>query len=268
MIASMAKAYRVFGDQKYLSAAQKAASFIKKKLYKRSELLRRFRDGESRFSGVLDDYAYLIFGLIQLYEADFDADWIAWARKVQDAQDKLFWDQAVGAYIYSKEKDANIIQTLVEFQDGAKPNANAMSILNLLKLYDLLFDKPYKEKVQALLLANAGRLQAVPVAFAQQLIALDYYLDRSKEIAIIGDIHDDRTQSVLGWINASFLPNMTLAFNSKDRKSPFTLLDQKKMINNQTTVYICENNVCFLPTSELDKIKELVLKHRPYTLEE
>jgi uncharacterized protein YyaL (SSP411 family) len=141
MLGSLAQAHQVLGDPKYLKAAQNAARFLKSHLYKNDKLLRRFRQGEARHPGGLDDYAYLIQGLITLYETDFDEHWIEWATILQKKQDELFWDSKAGGY-YLSEKNANFLPVRKkEFADGARPNSNAVTVLNLLRLYNLTFKK-------------------------------------------------------------------------------------------------------------------------------
>ena len=146
MIAAMAKAYQVLGEETYLQAAQQAARFLKQSLMKNGRLLRRYRGGEVTFSGYLDDYAYLIAGLLALYEADFDPAWANWARDLQAKQNEIFWDKQLGAYYYSRADDPNLIRRSVSLNDRTLPNSNAVSALNLLKLHDLTFQPSYQEK--------------------------------------------------------------------------------------------------------------------------
>ncbi|MFQ6672173.1 MAG: thioredoxin domain-containing protein, partial [Candidatus Tectimicrobiota bacterium] len=257
MIGSMAKAHQVLGEEQYLRAARRAARFLKRHLVKDGALLRRYRAGQATFDGYLDDYAYLIFGLLSLYEADFDRSWIAWARALQARQDELLWNGQIGAYYFSTASNPHLLRRSVDFEDGARPNSNAVSALNLLKLHDLTFHRPYMEKAKALLVANGGGLAQHPGAFAQTLIALDYYLDRSKEIAVIGPAEDAQTRTLLAWLWGSFLPNKTLGRGLPAEGDTLPLLARKPMIDGQTTVYVCENNVCKLPTGDLEQVKQL-----------
>ncbi|MDV2496316.1 MAG: thioredoxin domain-containing protein [bacterium] len=266
MIASMAKAYQVLGEKRYLTAAQRAARFIKRHLVTDGVLRRSYRDGKAPYAAYLDDYAYLISGLLALYEADFDRSWIRWARSLQARQDDLLWGGQVGAYYFSRPDDTDLIRRSVDFSDGARPNSNAVSALNLLKLHDLTFHRPYREKAKALLVANSRRLVRAPWAYAQTLIALDYYLDRSKEIAVIGPAEDDQTHTLVAWLWGSFLPNKTLGLGLPQENDSLALLARKPMIGNKTTVYVCENNVCKLPTGDLEQVKQLVSDIKTYSL--
>jgi len=266
MIAAMAKANQVLGEARFLDAARRAAQFLKQNLMSDRGLLRRYRDGEATFDGYLDDYAYLISGLLTLYETDFDLSWIDWARELQTKQDELLWNEQLGAYYFSRAGDPHLIRSSVDFVDGARPNSNAVSALNLLKLFALTFHAPYQEKAKTLLIANGGNLSRQPGAFAQTLIALDYHLDRSKEIAVIGASNNADTQAVLSWLRSSFNPNKTLGAGRPEQSDTLALLARKPMIEGKTTVYVCEDTICNLPTADLKQVQRLVSDVKTYSL--
>ena len=266
MIAAMAKANQVLGEARFLDAARRAAQFLKQNLMSDRGLLRRYRDGEATFDGYLDDYAYLISGLLTLYETDFDLSWIDWARELQAKQDELLWNEQLGAYYFSRAGDPHLIRRSVDFVDGARPNSNAVSALNLFKLFALTFHAPYQEKAKTLLIANGGNLSRQPGAFAQTLIALDYHLDRSKEIAVIGASNNADTQAVLSWLRSSFNPNKTLGAGRPEQSDTLALLARKPMIEGKTTVYVCEDTICNLPTADLKQVQRLVSDIKTYSL--
>ena len=266
MIATMAKANQVLGEARYLEAARRTAQFLKQNLVADRGLLRRYRNGEATFDGYLDDYAYLISGLLTLYETDFDLSWIDWARELQAKQDQLLWNEQLGAYYFSRAGDPHLIRRSVDFVDGARPNSNAVSALNLLRLFALTSHAPYQEKAKALLTANGGNLSRQPGAFAQTLIALDYHLDRSKEIAVIGASNNADTQAVLSWLQSSFNPNKTLGAGLPAQSDTLALLARKPMIKGKTTVYVCEDTICKLPTADLTQVKRLVSDIKTYSL--
>ncbi len=269
MIASFSKGYEVLGDNRYLSASQKAAEFISKHLIKNKELLRRYRDGEARFSADLDDYAYLIQGLLELYEANFDMTWIRLAEKLQAMQDEKLSDSE-GGYFFTVEDDPNLIRRSKEYYDGALPNSNAVSVLNLLRLYGLTFRERYYEKAKKTLESSSlflsKHLSDLMGAFGGMLIALDYYLDRSKEIAIIGKHKDPETEKLLSFFKHEFLPNKIIALMAEDEAQALPLTAKKTMKEGKTTVYICENQTCKLPTNDLEEIKKQISEIKKYSL--
>jgi uncharacterized protein YyaL (SSP411 family) len=266
MLGSMAKAHQVLGDKKYLVAAQQAAGFIKTHLYQNEKLSRRFRAGEVKHTATLDDYAYLIQGLIALYEADFDSRWIRWARELQEKQDDLFWDARAGAYFYS-EKSGNFLPIRKkDFGDNARPNSNAVAALNLLKLFNFTFENSYMDKSKKVLSASGSLILKSPEVFSQMLIALDFYLDHSKEIVVVGQANSLETNSMLKALRTQFIPNKTLAYSQPNIKAILPVLEDKVTAEGKTTVYVCENNVCKFPTGDLIKVQELVLDNKKYSL--
>ena len=168
MIAAMAQGAKILGEDKYLKAAQKAADFIRAKLYKDNQLLRRFRDGETKYSGTLEDYAFLIFGLLEL-------GGIEWAKELQAKQDALFWDEDDGGYFFTSKEEPHLIVRKKEYNDGALPSGNAVSAGNLLQLFRKTCDEKYRKKLEILLQNAKGRALAYPAGFASLLIADDNY---------------------------------------------------------------------------------------------
>lgn len=266
MIASMAKAYQVLGDPRYLAAAQGAARFIKDHLYRKKALIRRYRLGEAMHPASLDDYAYLIQSLLTLYEADFDEGWIQWARRLQETQDRRFWDAEAGGYFLGAKNGNHLLARKKEFADGARPNSNAVSVLNLLRLYDFTFDKEYEKKAKKVLAVVANPLSRFPGAFSQMLIALDYYLDRSKEIAVLGPRDSADKKAILQMLRTRFIPNKVLAYSPPNAKTLLPILEDKMTAKGKTTVFVCENNVCKYPTGNIGKVRELAENYKSYSL--
>jgi len=265
MIASMAKGYQLSGDQKYFEAAQSSAAFIQKHLFQNNRLLRRYRDGEAKFSANLDDYAFYVQGLLMLYEADFNPQWLTWARETQKIQDELLWDEQ-GGYFFTSSDDPTLIRRSKDYHDGAKPNSNGVSALNLLKLHDYTFEASYLEKAKKTLFSAASELAQYPEGFGQMQIALDYYLDRSKEIAVIGHPEDPQTKKILAYLRETFLPNKVIAFSTPQEARQIPLTDKKTMQKGKTTVYVCENNICQWPTHDLEVVQKQVSEFKKYAL--
>ena len=256
MIAALAKGYRVLGDERYLAAAQRAANFIRKNLYKNDKLLRRYRDGDARYHGTLDDYAFLIHGLLALYESDFDRAWLNWAIELQKQQDNDFRDESGGCFFTAPDEKQLIVRGK-ETNDGATPSGNSIAALNLLRLHGLTYERKYLERADRLFGFLAGFLAKYPAGYAQALIAADYRLDRSKEVVVVGKVNDPKLKEAVGKIYQMFLPSKVLISGE---------VSGKPMINNQTTFYICENQTCKLPTTDWEKAKELLEVMEKYDL--
>ena len=209
---------------------------------------------------------FVVQGLIALYEADFDEGWIHWARELQKKQDDLLWDVSTGGYFFSEKKGNFLPVRNKGFTDSARPNSNAVATLNLLKLYNFTFEKEYLDKAKKILAISGDLMIQSPNAFTQMLIALDFYLDRSKEIAVVGPENSLETNSILKTLRVRFIPNKTLAYSKPNAKTALPILEGKITAEGETTVYVCENNICKFPTGDLAKIKELVFDNEKYVL--
>ena len=266
MISAMAKAAQALQDEKYLRAAQKSAQFIKENLYESGKLARRFRDSEAKFTASLDDYAYLIQGLVDLYETDFDEQWLNWANALQKKQDELFWDKETGGYYFSEENGSLLPGRNKNFEDNARPNSNAVSALNLLKLYNFNLYKPYRDKAKTIFTLAGEMMSRSHNAFTQMFIALDFYLDKSKEVVVVGPKQSKEKDAVIKMLHTEFLPNKTVGYIPPDSKSSFPVFENKVTAEDRTIVYVCENNVCKFPTEDLTKALELVRDNKLYSL--
>ncbi len=264
MLGSFAKAFQVLGDDKYLKAAKKSALFLKENLDKNNSLLRRFRAGSAEHSGTLDDYAYLISGVIDLYESDFDSNWIQWAIELQKRQDNLLWDKESGGYYFAEEGAHALPVRKKEFMDNARPNSNGISALNLLRLYNATLDVEYKNKAKKIFEAIGEKLINFPQAYAQLLIAFDFFSDSSKQIAIVGPLKT--ADPILKALKSKFLPNKIIAYRKPNEPTSLPILKDKITTEGKTTVYVCEENRCKFPTGDLKKILELVNEKKAYKL--
>lgn len=266
MIAGMSKTYRVLGDERYLKAAVDAAHFIRKNLYRDEKLVRRYRDGESRHDGYLNDYSHMIFGLINLYESNFDSQWLNWARELSEKQDELFRDEDKGGYFFSEKEAENLIVRNKQLSDEEIPSGNSIAALNLLHLFALTYETDYLKKAEKIFEAVSTPFSRYPPGYASVLLALDYYLDRSKEIAVIGKPDADETRTIKKFLYENFLPNITYVFSTPDEKKDLPLLKDRKAIDGKTTVYVCENNICKKPTTDIEEAKKMIGEFEKYEL--
>jgi uncharacterized protein YyaL (SSP411 family) len=257
MITSMALGYRVTRNDSYLESATRAASFLKAKLYSEGKLLRRYRDEDARIEGMLDDYVFLIEGLISLFQADQDPKWLEWAVELQATQDELFWDSDKFGYFYS---NADLIVRKKELTDGATPSANGIACQNLLKLADLCLEPEYKIKATSLLESMAGSIGKFPAAFTSFLIAIDYLLEPSRTLVSItpaGEA-DEALETSLG---KSFHPNLVYLRGkptSIEDKNALKAARGKELLNQNPAIYVCQGNSCKLPVSSWAEAKKLL----------
>lgn len=241
----------------YLAAAEAAARFIETKLYdqRSGRLWRRYREGEAAIDGFADDYAFLIQGLLDLYEASFNVKWLTWAMALQQRQDALFWDQAGGGYFSTTGQDHSVLLRMKEDYDGAEPSANSVAGLNLLRLGQLTGDKELSERAGKIFSIFAGRLQQTPGILPQMLVAWDFSLNAAKQIIIAGKPQAPDTRALLREIHSRFIPNRILLLadgqaGQKQPAGPMAWIDQYGQIAGKATAYLCEDYVCRLPITD------------------
>ncbi|MEE9170962.1 MAG: thioredoxin domain-containing protein, partial [bacterium] len=259
MIGAFARGYQVLNQPRYLEAAERAANFVMSDLYDSGKkiLLRRYRDGASGLEAHLNDYAFFVNGLLDLYEASLDVKWLVHALELTEKQVSLFWDEEAGGFYDTSGKDKTVLLRMKEDYDGAEPTGNSIAALNLLRLSQMTDNEDWYQKGAKTVSAFGNRLQQIPSAMPQMLAALDYRLDKPKQIIIAGKPGADDTQKMLTEVYERYIPNkiILLADGGKAQKvlaKHLPFIESVGMIDGKATAYICENYVCHLPTSDVD----------------
>jgi len=265
MISAFARGTQVLDDAEYLASAQKAAHFIREHLWKNGQLLRSYRQGASDVSGFCDDYAALIQGLLDLYEADFDIAWLQWAVELQEKQDSLFLDAEHGGYFGVTKESPNILLRMKEDYDGAEPSPNSVAALNLLRLAQITGQKDYATRASATICAFSDQLSRAPTALPQMLVALDSSLAKPRQIVIAGPPTAPATRALLREVHSHYLPNkiVLLADGADGQQWLAERLEFLKTVGplqGEPAAYVCEDFVCQLPTSDVGKLRELLSK--------
>ena len=261
MIRSMALGYQILGDERYREAAEKSARFILSELSQdKGLLLRTHRDGKSHLNAYLEDYSYLVTGLIDLYEATFAVEWLKEAERLNQIMIEQFWDDANDSFFFTSKNHETLIVRSKTGYDGATPSGVSMAIHNLLRLDKLLNRPDFREKVEATLDVYYHQIEHSPSGSAQMLCELDFLLSTPKEIAIAGQQASDDTQAALRAIHSRFIPNKVLAFaaDDEDVTDLIPLLESKIQVDGKATIYVCENYTCKAPTTDLAELAELL----------
>ena len=249
MIRAMALGYQVMGDTKYLDAAHRSADFLRQRLWQKGNLLARYRDGEGRFAARLDDYAYLIQGLIDLYESDFKPESLAWALELQEKQFELFWDKNSGGFFFTDGLDPSLLVRGKEGMDGALPNANAVSAWNLLRLSSLTYEERFHDHARQIFRGFSALLSEYPTAFSTLLIAYDLASASPWEVAIMDSAADRKASSFLQGLRAAFHPHVSVALGHPGQEFP-ALLQGKSSIDGGSAFYLCRQKSCNRPRSD------------------
>jgi uncharacterized protein YyaL (SSP411 family) len=257
MISALARASQALDEPRYLERAQATAKFLEIHLYdlKTGRLWRSYRAGSPSVDGVLDDYADLISGLLDLYQAGFDAHWLTWAVSLQEQQDQLFGDAKDGGYFDVGTTDPSLLSRTRDSYDGAEPSPNSTAAMNLLRLGQFTDRAEWRDKAYKTLSAFTARLQSNPEAVPALASALDFRLAETKQILIAGDPRSRDTRELLRQVNTRFLPNKILLLadggpgqQQLARWLPFVAGAHR--IKDRATAYVCEKYVCKLPTSD------------------
>ncbi len=266
MISAFARGYQVLNDPAYLEAANKAARFVREKLYdtKSNTLLRSYREGASDVPGFASDYAFLTQGLLDLYAAGFDVSQMEWAMKLQEQQHKLFWDDKQGGYFSTSGQDKNVLLRMKEDYDGAEPSPNSVAALNLLRLAAMLDKSTWREKAMKTMHAFDAQLNQTPTALPQMLVALDWSRAKPKQIVVAGKLGAADTDAMWREVNLHFIPNKVLILadggtGQKFFSAQVDFMKEVAPIDHQATAYVCENYVCQLPTTDLKKFAPLLI---------
>jgi uncharacterized protein YyaL (SSP411 family) len=265
MISAFARAAQVLDNPSYADVAVQAAGFLKSHVYDSAQgvLKRRYRAGDAGVEGFLEDYAFLIQGLLDLYETSFDVQWLTWAVNLQQKQDQLFWDSQQGAYFATTGNDASILLRMRDEYDGAEPSANSIAAMNLLRLWQMTDRDDWKAKADKTFTAFSSLIEESPEILPQLVAALDFSLSKPKQIIIAGRPGAADTRAMLRLVHERYIPHkfLILADGGAGQRQiarwlPF--VDAIRQRDGKATAYICENYVCKLPTADLQVAARLL----------
>ena len=265
MISAFARASQTFGDPRYRKAAARSADFILRKLYdaKTGRLLRRYREGESRYEAHLADYAFLTMGLLDLYEADLDIRWLKQAVALTEKSKELFYDSESGGFFDTAGEDPTLLLRTKETYDSAQPSGNSITILNLLRLSQMTKNENWGKLAERTLTFYGDQLAAGPEAMPQMLSALDFHLGSVKQIVIAGDPKREDTRAILKNIHERYLPHKVVLSADGGPGQDYLgrlipSIKGMRPLGGRAAAYICENYTCKLPTSDLKVLAKML----------
>jgi uncharacterized protein YyaL (SSP411 family) len=264
MIAALAKGAQVFNEPRYATAASRAADFVLNNLtMPDGRLIHRYRDGQAALPAHVDDYAFLIWAMLELYETTFDVNYIHRALEVNRDLIDHFWDDNYGGFYFTADDSEGLLLRQKEIFDGATPSGNSVAMLNLLRLGRLTANAGFEQKASRIGRAFSGNVSQSPSSYAQLMVALDFALGPSFEVVIAGDSQTNDTQEMLRVIRGRFIPNKVIILRSTEQSLPeidniATFIRNHSSIDGKATVYICSNYDCRLPTSDIDTMLRLL----------
>ena len=270
MISAFARAGAVLDDPRYRDAAVRAAEFLQAKLYDSDSktLWRIWRAGRAPVGAFLDDYAFLIQGLLDLYEATLDARWLRWALDVAARQDELFLDAEHGGYFNAPASENQTVYRLKDDQEGAEPAGNSIAALNLLRLGQKTDEPKLADRAKRLFDAFSGRLTEHPGAMAQMLVAVDFHLAKPVQVVIAGDPASPDVRAMLKEVHSVYVPNRIVLGADGGAGQAFLsghaeFIKEMKPLNGKATAYVCQNYACQQPTADLAELRRQLTAWRP-----
>ena len=267
-LSAFARAAQVLDDAVYLQCAEQAAAFLKTHLWREGRLRRSYRNGPSDIAGFAADYAFLIQGLLDLYEAGAAIAWLQWAAELQQTQDTLFYDAENGGYWLAEDGDPGFLLRIKEDSDGAEPSPNSVAVLNSLRLAHMRDDAALRARAEATLRAFSIQLRRAPLAMPQMLVAFDFALSQPVQIVFAGSFA--QTRSLRRELHTHFIPRKIILFADGGagqtwlaQRLPF--LQSATAVDGAAAAYLCENFTCRQPVTTAEALRSALISLRPST---
>lgn len=269
LIAALARASFVLGENEYLKMAEKGANFIINHLKRDEFLLHRYCKGETAVEGLLDDYAFFIWGLIELYQASFKIEYIYQALGLNDYLLKKFWDEKKGGFFYTSCDDKELILRRKEIYDGALPSGNSIMLWNLIRLSHLTGNHNLEEKAELLVNAFYQKAKRNPSAYTQFLVGLQAVLYQYYDLIIIGNNDDKELIKILDFLKNNYINNLSLLLIPPDERSNnyrefakrVNYINNYKQVEDKVTIYFCEDYTCKLPVTDADELLRILKRN-------
>ena len=262
MISSFARASRVFNDSEFEKKATRAADFIFNNLFdKTGRLLRRWRQGESRFPAYLCDYAQLTLACLDLYETTYDTAWFKKATELSEETNRLFRN-ADGPYFDSGNDGEVLLTRNAEGYDGVEPSGNSSLANAFLKLHAYGLSSEFHENAQRIFQSFAPQIEQAGISFSAMLGGLHFSLSKAKEIVISGRRGEKKTELLLDELRREYHPNVVVSFleNGEDIETEkiIPLTSGRSMVNDMATAYVCEDKSCKMPVQSVEELLKLL----------
>lgn len=264
MISAFAKGFQILGDAAYLEAAARCAGFIKANLYDTASgrLWHRWRAGQAAVPGIADDSAFLIQGLIDLFEASFDPAWLRWAVELAGKLQELFGDGPGGVFMTAQDHDENLLVRIMEDTDNVEPCASSAAALGWLRLAQYVQREDFRELARKTIERFGPLVRDRPFALPQMLTAVDFMLSRPRQIVIAGDPAAAQTQAMLEAVSSRLIAQRAVVLVAEHNRAELhellPWLKELKSIKGKPTAYICVDYACRLPVHDAEALKKLL----------
>jgi len=264
MISALARGAQVFDEPVYAKAAMRAMDFIFQSLQtKEGRLLHRFRDGQGAIAANIDDYSFMVWALLELYDATFEIRYLFKALEYQSHLFGYFRDDENGGLFFTPNDAEELLTRPKELYDGAIPSGNSLAFINTLRLSRITGDAEMGERAHEIYRAFCAEVDAMPTAFTQFLCGLDFAIGPASEVIIAGKMDHSDTQALFTALRRSFVPNKIIVFRPESSAQPdietiAPFVQPYSSINGQATAYVCSNFTCSLPTNDPEQMMKLL----------
>jgi uncharacterized protein YyaL (SSP411 family) len=263
MISAFAKAAEVLGDERYLRAAVDAVAFVETKLQRQDQsnrLLSTYKDGVAKLNAYLDDYAFFVAALLDVYEAVQDRRFLERAAAYADSLISHFWDQQAGGFFFTSDDHENLIMRSKPAYDASIPSGNSVAARSLLRLYYYTGASTYLDRAEAVLRLFGTQMAEQPFGFASMLCTVDLHAQCPHEIVVVAKADAPETREMLGKIRRRYVPNRTLTVVDPARGEPLPpLVRDKGQLDGKPTVYVCRRMTCSPPATAWADVERLLL---------
>jgi uncharacterized protein YyaL (SSP411 family) len=257
MIASLALGAQVLDKPIYADAATKAVDFIFGNMRtSEGRLLHRYRDDQAAVPGSIDDYSFLIWGLLNLYEATFETRFLKDALELNEVALERFWDEESGAFHFTADDAEKLPVRTKEVYDGALPSGNSVAAYNLIRLGRISGNPEFEARAEKIVNGSSGQVRRAPQAFTMLLSAFDFALGPGCEVVVVGKPDAADTQEMIRVIRQHYIPNKVVIFRPDGPKLPDIVhfagfVKDQKSIDGKATAYVCRRYTCDLPTTDI-----------------
>ncbi len=254
MLAAFADAGGVLGDDRYLSIAKKNAGFILTELQMDGRLVRTWKEGKAKLNGYVEDYANVADGLVELFQVSGDVEYLSEAKRLADVMITEFWDAECGGFFFTSNDHEQLVVRNKDLYDNATPSGNSVAADVLLKLAKLTGEDKYERFAVTVLRLTASQIRRHPQGFGRALSALEFHLEQSIEIVIVGEKGNELERIAL----AGYHPDAVVVLGRGGDDHGLPLLVDRSAIGGEPTAYVCRDHVCQRPVTNGAELKSAI----------
>jgi hypothetical protein len=258
MIGAFAEAYKVLGDPVYRDAAERAVAFAYTHLHRDGVLLRTWTAGAAKLDAYLDDYAFLLNALLDLYEGTADLALVARAGALADTILARFEDRDRGGFYFTGTGHETLVHRPKPVFDGSIPSGNSAAVFGLLRLFHYRGEQRHLDAAERALQSFSAGMTANPFGFANMIAAADFYLRKPREIVVVGAPASAPTRDLLGRMHGAYLPNKTLVVTDPTSAERLPVAEGKTQVDGKSTAYVCHRYTCSPPVTSWAELQPLL----------